>query len=139
MEITLLSCIIQYDSQNTNIYFCENTPLSGRNTLRALGGVSADAPDLAVLSRIGVLPNLLVSHTYPLTPQFSFARGASGRALIPKEAFGWPLLLSRGTREERFSSQRALGGAAVLDCAGRRVRGSERGRRNRPAPLGMTI
>src|SRR5260370_39333235 len=43
---------------------------------------------------------------------------AGGRALIPKSAFGWPSLLSRGTREERF-----------LDCAGRRVRRSERGRR----------
>jgi hypothetical protein len=50
-----------------------------------MGGVSADAPVLTVLSRIGVLPNLLVSHAHPLTPQFSSSGG-------PRSVFDAPAL-----------------------------------------------
>jgi hypothetical protein len=41
--------------------------------------------------------------------------------------------------EERFMEQNTLDAAEYLDCAGRGVRRSKRGRKSRPAALGMTV
>src|SRR5260370_3842241 len=47
--------------------------------------------------------------------------------------------MRRKKGEERFIPQNSRDGEEVLTCAGRLVRRSERERKSRPAPFGMTI
>src|SRR5438445_554573 len=61
----------QYLSRTVDSHFCENMPLSRQCIPGAPGDIVGGCLLLTVPSRIGVLPNLLVSRAHPLTPQFS--------------------------------------------------------------------